>query len=133
MIDRLGFPPAATGAITGISDVAIVIGRATPQAGPVRAQSGGGTGSSTDFGAGGSRAKALAPQPPPDPDRPTGPPPAFDANVLDRQAFERREPRVLADAEAGPDPRADVAQPSTDPATIAPSQPRTVPAVDLLV
>ena len=127
MIDRLGFTPAATGAITTSADVAIIVGRAAPQTAPVQTQSGNGAGSSTDYGSGGSRAQAYVPPPMPDPDRPTGPPPAFEANVLDARALERREGYARSSAQGGPVSLLQPAMPpsaqgtSATPAALAPA------------
>ncbi|MCB2136350.1 MAG: hypothetical protein KDE08_10465 [Rhodobacteraceae bacterium] len=52
-----------------------------------------------------SRPKAKV-DPPVDPDRPTGPPPAFEANVLDARGEPqlRREPAPISRRMAAPDP-----------------------------
>lgn len=74
----------------------------------------------------GDRPPQAAVGPPPDPDRPTGPPPAFEANVLEAEAERRSDhasvPRRTGrqDRTAWPDPAA--ADPSAGPVPDVPGE-----------
>ena len=91
MLERAGFLPPFPGPVSP---------RPQPRR-DLQPVSAGSSGDLSGSGADGQPFPAAVP-PPPDPDRPTGPPPAFEANVLEAKERERDALAVETPALGGP-------------------------------